>query len=70
MSPVRTPDGYLVSNMDGWRVRWVEYFEQLFKADPPCGQLPVAGLQVADPDPPIDESPTSLFEVREVVAKL
>ncbi len=38
-------------------------------ADPPSGQLPI-GLQGADADPPIDESPPSLDEVRESVAKL
>ncbi|XP_050735881.1 uncharacterized protein LOC127008208 [Eriocheir sinensis] len=70
MSAIRTADGCLVLDMDGQRAHWAEYFEQLYMADPPRGQLPVTGLQVADADPPIDESPPSLGEVREAVAKL
>lgn len=43
---------------------------QFYTAGPPNGQLPVAGLQVADADPPIDECPPSLDEVRLDVAKM
>ena len=67
---IRTADGCLVSNMDRQRARWAEYFQQLYMADPPSGQLPTTGLQVADADPSIDESPPSLDEVREAVVKL
>lgn len=70
VSAIRTADGRLVSDMDGQRARWAEYFEQLYMADPPNGQLPVAGLQMAEADPPIDEAPPSLDEVREAVARL
>ena len=69
-SAIRAADGHLVSDMDGQRARWAEYFEQLYMADPPSGQLPVAGLQMAEANPPIDEAPPSLDEVREAVARL
>lgn len=38
--------------------------------EPPSGQLPLFGLQIAAADPPIDKSPPSLVEVREVIRKL
>ncbi|KAG0727365.1 hypothetical protein GWK47_034802 [Chionoecetes opilio] len=50
--------------------RWAEYFGQLFTVDPPTEQLHTTGLQAVDADPPIDETATSLDEVREAVAKL
>ena len=50
--------------------RWAEYFEQLFKVNPPSGQLQTTGLQVVDADPPINEAAPSIDEVKEAVAKL
>ena len=50
--------------------RWAEYFEQLFMLDPPSGQLRTAGLQALDADPPIDETASSIDNVKEAVAKL
>ena len=35
--------------------RWAEYFEQLFKANPPSRQLQTTGLQEMD-DPPVNEA--------------
>ena len=38
--------------------------------EPPSGQLPLAGVQIAAADPPLDETPPSLAKVREAVRKL
>ncbi|MEL6802745.1 MAG: reverse transcriptase domain-containing protein, partial [Bacteroidota bacterium] len=70
VSSVRKADGCLVSDMDGQRTRWAEYFEQLYTVDPPSEQLRTDGLRAVDADPPIDEAPPSLDEVREAVARL
>ena len=70
VSSVRTADGRLVSDADEVRARWAEYFEGLYRADPPTRQLPTDDVQIAVPDPPIDEAPPSLAEVRMAVAKL
>ena len=70
ISAIRKADGCLVSDIDGQLARWAEYFEQLFMAEPPSGQLQAAGLQVLNADPAINEAPPSLDEVREAVAKL
>ncbi|MFV0264558.1 MAG: hypothetical protein ACK5JN_19375 [Kluyvera sp.] len=70
VSAIRTADGCLVLDMDGQRARWAEYFEQLYRADPPSRQLPTAGLQMVDADPPIDEAAPSFDEGREAVARL
>ena len=51
-------------------VCWVEYFEQLFKVNPPSGQLQTTGLQVVDADPTIKETTPSLDGVKEAVARL
>ena len=63
-------DGCLVSDMGGQLARWPEYFRQLFMVDPLSGRLQTTGLQMAQPDPPINEAPPSLDEVREAVSKL
>ena len=70
VSAIRTADGSLVSDMDGQRARWAEYFEQLYMVDPPSRQLTTTGLETLEADPPIDETPPSLDEVREAVARL
>ena len=70
VSAIRTADGSLVSDMDGQRARWAEYFEQLYMVDPPSRQLTTTGLETLETDPPIDETPPSLDEVREAVARL
>ena len=69
-STIRTADGQLVSDAEGYRARWAEYFEQLYRTDPPSGQLSVAGVQIPAADPPIDENPPSFAEVKEAVGKL
>lgn len=56
--------------MDGQRAYWVEYFELLYATNPPRRQLPIAGLQMVDADPPIDGSPLCFDEVRQAVARL
>lgn len=56
--------------MDGQRAHSAEYFNQLYMVDTPHGQLPVAGLLVANADPPLDKTQPSLAEVREAVTKL
>ena len=70
VSAIRSADGRLVSDMAGQQARWAEYFEQLYMAEPPTGQLQLAGLQTLAADPPIDVAAPSLAEVREAVAKL
>ena len=59
-----------MSDADGQMTRWTEYFEQLFKVNPPNGQLHNTGLQVVETDPPINEAAPSHDEVKEVVARL
>ena len=70
MNASRTADGCLVSDADGQMARWAEYFEQLFKVNPPSGQLQTPGLQVMDANPPINQAAPSIDEVKEAVAKL
>merc|ERR1712035_27581 len=70
VSAIRTADGSLVSDMDGQRARWAEYFGQLYMAEPPSRPLSAAGVEIATADPPVDEAPPSLAEVREAVNKL
>ncbi|XP_076054469.1 uncharacterized protein LOC143033154 [Oratosquilla oratoria] len=65
----RTADGELVSGVEGCSP-FAEYFEQLLMGDPPSGQLPLDGVQVAVLDPPIDESSPSLTEVKKAVSKM
>ena len=60
VSGIRTADGCLVSDSDGQRARWAEYFQQLFTVDPPSGQLQTAGLQTVDVDPRINETAPSI----------
>ena len=50
--------------------RWAEYFEQLFKVNPPSGRFQTTGLQVTDADPSVNEAAPSIDEVKEAVAKL
>ena len=45
--------------------RWAEYFEQLFKVNPPSRQFQTTGLQVMDADPSINEAASSIDEVKE-----
>ena len=70
MSTIRTADGRIVSAVDEVRSCWAEYFEQLYVAEPPGRQLSLAGVQMSAADPPVDETPPSLAEVREAVNKL
>ena len=55
MSAIWTSDGCLVSDVDGQMARWAEYFEQLFKVNPPSGRLQTTVLQEMDADPPINQ---------------
>ena len=67
---VRRADGRIVSDADEVRARWAEYFGQLYMVEPPSRQLSVAGVQMMTADPPVNEAPPSLAEVREAVNKL
>ncbi len=69
-STIRTADWRIVADMDEVRLRWAEYFERLYVAEPPSRQLSLAGVQMLAADPPVDETPPSLSEVREAVNKL
>ena len=69
MSAIRTADGCLISDADGQIASLAEDFEQLFKVNPPSGQLQTTVLHVMDADAPINEAPPSI-EVKETVAKL
>ena len=70
VSTIRTADGRTVSDACEVRARYAEYFEQLYTVEPPSRQLSLAGVQMAAADPPVDEAPPSLTEVREAVSKL
>ena len=69
VSAIRTADDCLVSDADGQMTRWAEYFEQLFKVNPPRGRLQSTGSQVMDADPPINQAVPSIDEVKEAVAR-
>ena len=70
VSSIRTADGQLVSDTEGFRARWAEYFEQLFRVEPPSSRLSLDGVRVAAADPPINVTAPSLAEVRKVVGEL
>ena len=71
VSSVYAADGRrLVSDPDEYRARWAEYFEQLYMADPPTQQLPVAVALPPVPIPQINEDAPSIAEVRMAVSKL
>ncbi len=59
-----------MSDADHVRSRLAEYFGYLYVAEPPSRRLPLARVEVAAADPPVDETPPSLAEVREAVNKL
>ena len=70
MTAVRSADGQIVSDPDGVRARWAEYFEQLFQVEPPTDSLEVGDVVIPLPDPQISEEPPSLTEVRVAISKL
>lgn len=70
MSAICTADGCIVSNIDGQRTRWVEYFEQLYMMNPPNRQLPTALLQMTNADLRTDKITPSLNLGKEAVARL
>ena len=70
LNSVWTADGRLVSGTSEYRARWAEYFEQLYMAEPPSGELPSAGIQPLVAVPPLDEAVPSLDEVKKAVARL
>ena len=70
LSAIRTSDICFVTDSDEQMVRWCKYFQQLFKVNPPTGQLQITGLQMVDADPPINEAPPYIDEIKEAVAKL
>lgn len=51
-----------MSDIGAPRACWVQYFEQLYMMNALCSQLPAAGLQKVDADPPSEN-------VKEVVAR-
>lgn len=51
-------------------LHWAKYLENLYTGDAPSGLLPLVFLQMAAADPPIDNIPCSLAEVKESVKKL
>ena len=70
MTAVRSADGQIISDPDGVRARWAEYFEQLFQVEPPTDGLEVGDVAIPLPDPRISEEPPTLTEVREAISKL
>ena len=70
VSATQTTDGCLVSDADERIALWAEYFEQLFKFNPPSGWLQTTGLQVMNADLIINKAASSFDEVKEAVAKL
>ena len=67
---IKAADGSIVSDEDGIRACWAEYFEQLYVVDPPLERLPSADVRPLVANPPISEAPPSLSEVREAVGRL
>ena len=70
MSALRAADGCLLWDADRQMTRCVEYFEQLSTVDSSSGQFQTAGLQTLDADPPVDETVSSIDDVKEAVANL
>ena len=67
---VCSASGQIISDPDGVRVHWTEYFEQLYQVDPPTVNLDAGNVETPLLDPPISEDPPSLTSVREVISKL
>ena len=67
---IRSADDRLASDAEEYRARLAEYFGQLYRIDPPNGQLPLAGKQMVAADPAIDVTAPSLAEVRKAVEGL
>lgn len=59
-----------MSNMGGQRSRWTEYFQQLYMANSPGGQLQTADLQIETADSHFNDIAPSPFDVKEDVARL
>lgn len=63
VKPIWGADSCIVLNTDSQRARWAEYLVQLYMTDPSRGQLPSDDrMQIADVDPPIDETAASFDE--------
>ena len=67
---VKADTGEVLSEEDQVRARWADYFEQLYKADPPVHQTDIwDDPQVLDA-PSVNTSVPSLLETRKAVAQL
>lgn len=68
--PHSSADGQIISDPDGVRARWGEYFEQLFQVEPQTSSLEVGDVVVPLPNPQISKELPSLTEFREAISKL
>ena len=49
---------------------WAAYFEQLYQADPPAGELDIRGVNILIVVPPINCEPSSFEETQAAVNQL
>ena len=69
-STVKAVDGSVLTDGSEVLARWAGYFEELYQADPPAGELNIEGISPPVPDPPISCDPPSLEETRGAVKQL
>ncbi len=67
---IKAEDGVLLTEESAVRARWAEYFEQLFKANPPAVGLDTVGAVAPVANPPISCDPPTLTEVKAAIRQL
>ena len=67
---VKSSDGILLTEEADIKTRWAEYFEQLYKVDPPAVRLNTVNVVAPVPNPPLSCDPPSLAEVGAAVKQL
>ena len=67
---VRAEDGGLLTEQSEVKACWADYFEGLYKADPPAVELDVNGVAISIADPPINCGPPLFLETQTAVNRL
>ena len=67
---VKADTGEVLSEEDQVRARWADYFERLYKADPPVHQIDISDDSQVSDAPPVNTSLPSLLETRKAVVQL
>ena len=67
---IRAADGTILAEEEAVKARWAEYFEELFRVDPPSRELPAHDVTPLSADPPISCDPPTLEEVRKGLGQL